>query len=100
MIFDWDPSKADSNQVKHGRTFGLAGRVFSDPKLIVYDVSREQDGEERQKAVGMVEGKLYWVVHTMRGEVCWIISARRTIPKEDKAYGFRPRSEQPPAADA
>jgi uncharacterized DUF497 family protein len=56
MIFDWDPSKADSNQVKHGRTFGLAGRVFSDPKLIVYDVSREQDGEERQKAVGMVEG--------------------------------------------
>lgn len=68
-------------------TFGFALGVFSDPRHVVYDVSRPEDGEERLKAVGVVEDKRYCVVHTMRGGLCWIISARRTNPKEDRAYG-------------
>lgn len=87
MLFDWAPWKAGSNQLKHRLTFEFGTRVFEDPLHIVYDVSRPQDGEERRKAVGLIEGKLYCVVHTMRGGVCWIISARRTNPGEDKAYG-------------
>ncbi len=87
MPFDWAPWKADSNELKHQVTFGFAVRVFADRKHMTYDVSRPEDGEERRKAVGLVEGKLYCLVYTMRGDVCWIISARRTNSEEDKAYG-------------
>jgi uncharacterized DUF497 family protein len=87
MLFDWDAVKASANEHKHHISFSFASRVFKDRKYITYDVSRPGDGEERWKAVGMVETKLYCVVFTMRGETCWIISARRTNTGEDRAYG-------------
>jgi uncharacterized protein len=84
--FDWTLSKADSNERKHGLDFRFGIRVFKDRRHIIYDVSRSKDGEERFKAVGMVDGKLYCVVFTMRDDVCRIISARRTNAGEDRAY--------------
>jgi hypothetical protein len=53
------------------------------------DVSRERDGEQRLKAIGAVGGALFTVVFTPRGDVCRMISARRSNKSEEKAYGHR-----------
>jgi uncharacterized protein len=86
MVFDWDVNKAEANERKHRLSFSYVSRVFQDPGHVHFDASRPEDGEIRRKAVGVIGGKRYCVVYTMRDEVCWIISARRTNPKEDRLY--------------
>ena len=85
--FDWDPTKARSNLDKHGMPFDYATRVFLDPSLVELDTSRPTDRERRMKAIGAVEGRVFSVVYTMRGNTCRIISARRCNAKEERAYG-------------
>ena len=62
--FDWDDTKAARN-------------------------ARERDGEDRQKIIGRLAGRLFVVVFVMRGTTCRLISARRTNSKEDRTYGDR-----------
>jgi len=88
--FDWDATKAASNQIKHGIDFEFGIRVFLDSQYVEIDVSRERDGEQRMKAVGRIAGSLFTVVFTVRSDVCRIISARRSNKSEEKAYGDRP----------
>ena len=87
LAFEWDDAKAESNEAKHKVPFEFATRVFLDDGRIDLDASRVQDGEDRRKAIGRIDGLLYVVVYTMRGDVCRIISARRANAKEAKAYG-------------
>ena len=87
--FEWDEAKAAGNVVKHRVAFPFATRVFLDPHRVELDTSRDEDGEPRLKVIGMIDGKLYVVVGTMRGAVCRIISARRTNAAENRAYGDR-----------
>jgi uncharacterized DUF497 family protein len=62
--------------------------------MVGFDVSREGDAEVRQKAVGLIEGRLFVVVFTDRGGVCRIISARRANTMELRAYApVHPQSE-------
>ena len=85
--FEWDDDKARSNLEKHKVPFDYAARVFLDPDVVFVDVTRVADGETRCKAIGVVEGRLYVVVHTSRGGMRRIISARRTNLIEERAYG-------------
>jgi uncharacterized DUF497 family protein len=85
--FEWDEAKANGNLAKHGVSFEYATRVFLDPDMLEIDVSRAEDKELRRKAIGVVEGRLYVVVFTDRGEVRRLISARRTNAMEQRAYG-------------
>lgn len=88
LEFEWDDDKAAANARRPGRPpFDYATRVFLDPGVVEFDASRQEDGEVRRKAVGMIEGRLYVVVFTDRGPVRRIISARRCNRKEVKAYG-------------
>ena len=41
----------------------------------------------RRKVVGMIEGRLFTVVYTVRDDVTRIISARRCNAKEGRLYG-------------
>jgi uncharacterized DUF497 family protein len=92
--FDWDDRKAKSNLAKHAVPFDYATRVFLDPRRVTFDASRERDLETRRKTVGVIEGKVFVVVHTDRDAVCRIISARRAHAMEQRAYGpVQPRSE-------
>jgi uncharacterized DUF497 family protein len=86
MLFDWAPWKAGSNERKHGLPFQFGVRVFEDSLHVDIDASRDEDGEHRRKAIGAIGGKLYSVVYTIRDPVSWIISVRRTNPKEDRLY--------------
>lgn len=92
--FNWDDNKAKSNLAKHGVRFEYATGVFLDPRFVAFDASRAGDKEIRRKAVGVIEGKLFVVVHTERAGVCRIISARRANAMEQRAYGqIHPGSE-------
>jgi uncharacterized DUF497 family protein len=87
---EWDEAKNLSNQRKHGLTFESAAQVFRDPlQVLIHD--RVQDGEERWKTFGLVDGTLLVVVaHTLREEhmetAVRIISARRATRTERRFY--------------
>ncbi len=85
MDFEWDDAKAAANTSKHRVDFETAARVFIDPF-----VQEREDGSEpvehRLNAIGMVDGRLLFVVFTMRGDVYRIISARGAKPYEKRQY--------------
>jgi uncharacterized DUF497 family protein len=84
--FEWDDTKAAANLLKHGIRFELAASVFLDEAVVHLDVSRAIDAEARRKAIGIVEGRLFTVVYTLRGGVIRVISLRRANTKERRAY--------------
>ncbi|MES1953268.1 BrnT family toxin [Salinisphaera hydrothermalis] len=90
MRFEWDETKNDANRRKHGLSFETACRVFEDP-LILSQLERVVDGEQRWQTIGEVAGvALVLVAHTVREgqdeEVIRIISARRATRHERKQY--------------
>jgi uncharacterized DUF497 family protein len=89
ISFEWDDAKAEANWLKHRVTFDFAMEIFGDEQVVILGTSRERDGEDREKAVGFVDGKLYTAVFHRRGRVIRIISARRANAPEERAYGNR-----------
>ena len=92
--FEWDEAKNLTNRRKHGVRFELAALVFLDP-LFVSLKDRIEDGEQRWRTFGKVEGwTLLVVVHTAREvdeqgeafEVMRIISARQASRRERQLY--------------
>jgi uncharacterized protein len=87
MEFEWDESKAESNEVKHGVSFGEAQTVFADPLALTgYDPDHSDD-EDRYLTMGTsLDGRLLVVSHTDRDDRLRIISARMANRKERKDY--------------
>jgi uncharacterized DUF497 family protein len=88
--FEWDESKARSNERKHGVRFDDAMLVFADPFALV-EQDRIEGGELRWQTLGLVGGvALLLVAHTVRGdaqdEIIRIISARKASRKERQRY--------------
>ena len=90
MEFEWDPAKDQANRFKHGLRLALGQRVFDDPDHIISTSVRPVDGEDRNKAAGLIEGKLYTAVHVWRGEVIRLISVRRSNAREQRDYHSDP----------
>ena len=68
MRFEWDPTKNEINQAKHGIDFETAQLVFDDPHCISF-VEWVSNGEERWHAIGSIENIIVIVVvHTYREE--------------------------------
>ncbi len=95
--FDWDASKARSNQRKHDVSFQLATTVFRDPlALTIYD-DEHSENEERWVTLGRAgNGRTLVVVHTsvqtLPTEIrVRIISARRADRDEIRDYEETPR---------
>jgi uncharacterized DUF497 family protein len=86
MNVDYDPGKDHANRVKHGVPLVFGMRVFEDADHLVLASSRPIDGEDRFKAIGMVDGRLYTVVHVWRGETIRLISVRRSNAGEQGSY--------------
>ena len=84
MEFEWDDTKAASNQVKHGIDFDDAIRIFAGPTLEWRDRRRDYR-EERVIAVGIANAPVT-LVYTWRGDAMRIISARRSNHHEREAY--------------
>ena len=90
MKFEWDPAKDEANRFKHGLRLAFGQTVFDDPDHIISTSYREIDGEDRNKAVGRINGKLYTAVHVWRGETIRLISVRRSNAGEQRDYHSDP----------
>lgn len=86
MQFEFDPAKDEANRFKHGLRLEFGKRVFEDPYHRLLPSFREHDGEERYKAVGLIDGKLYVAVHILRGAAIRLISVRRSNASEQRDY--------------
>ncbi len=87
FTFEWDEEKAVENLTKHRVSFSEASTVFADPlsRTILDPLHSEE--EERLVILGQsgLQHTLV-VVHTYRGEVIRIISARPATARERRDY--------------
>ena len=93
MEFEFDPAKDEANRFKHGLPLGFGAKVFAADTHVVVATVRACDEEERFKAIGFVDGKLFSVVHMWRGDAIRLISVRRSNASERRdydRYGSRP----------
>jgi uncharacterized protein len=86
LQFEWDRPKAAQNIAKHGLPFDYASRVFLDPHRLDNEDTRHDYREERRLTVGSIEGRVYAVAYTMRGEIIRLISARKANHRERRKY--------------
>lgn len=86
MQFEWDKSKNQLNQKKHGISFDEAKEIFFG--TVFTSVSEKIDyGEIREISIGKIQSVLIVaVVHTDRNGKVRIISARKATPKERRKY--------------
>lgn len=86
MIVDFDPAKDEANRSKHGVPLAFGVRVFEDAAHIVLPSLRPIDGEDRYKAMGLVDDRLWTAIHVWRGGTIRIISVRRSNEGEQRDY--------------
>ncbi len=84
--FECDPAKDAANREKHGVSLGFGKKIFDDLYVQILPTIREDDNEERFKAVGLVEGQLWTAVHVYRDDAIRLISVRRSNSGEQRAY--------------
>ncbi len=100
--FDWHPPKRERNLSERqidfqDLNFQDAQYVFDGPTIIWRS---DRKGETRYMAFGFLDDMEVVVVFTVRGDVCWIISARRASRDERKKYHNRlPRRAAPQGKD-
>jgi uncharacterized protein len=87
MEIEFDPAKRMSNLRKHGLDFMDASRLFDGLYLEMED-DREDYGEERWVAIGMIFGAVAVCVWSPRNEdkVRRIISLRKADDDETRDY--------------
>ncbi len=86
MGYEWDAAKNVANQIKHGISFEEARLIFEGDVLTGVD-NRRDYGEIRYTSIGAIERVIVIVViHTLRGDVTRIISARLANRKERQKY--------------
>ena len=93
LIFEWDDTKDETNQTKHGVAFEEAQTIFFDEKAIQFDDPDHSIDEERFLLLGFSQSlKVLVVCHFYRSDdsIIRIISARRATKKEQKTYFRRP----------
>ena len=91
--FGWNPKKRESNLRDHKIDFEDVREIFDG-----YTFIRRSDrhGEIRYQVFGYVEGREVAVACTLRGDHCWLISARRARRDERQKY-YRGLAGQSPA---
>lgn len=86
MLVDFDPAKDEANRAKHGVPLAFGVRVFEDERHLVLPSFRPVDGEDRYKAVGIIDGRLWTAVYVERGAAIRLISVRRSNGGEQGNY--------------
>jgi len=84
MRFEWDDAKEEANIAKHDIDFDTAIDLF-DGRAVIETQSAYPE-EERWQRTGIVGERFMTVIWTRRGDVIWIISARRARRNEKRDY--------------
>ena len=96
MEFEWDPTKAASNERKHDVTFEEAATAFADALAAIFPDPDHSEDEVREILVGYSErGRLLIVSFTERSPNLRIISARIANPAERRNHEEKPMREMP-----
>jgi uncharacterized DUF497 family protein len=86
MKFEWDEGKNQTNLIKHGFDFTDAYRIFNLPMVVELD-ERENYGEDRFVAIGLLDGRVVVIVYTEPdAQTIRIISLRKALSYERKYY--------------
>lgn len=88
MEFNWDPTKNEKTRQERGFGFDYAVRMFAGPTVEAIDRRRDH-GEERIRAIGEVDGRVYVLIYTDRLKVRWIISAWKASGKDLRRWQNR-----------
>jgi uncharacterized DUF497 family protein len=82
-MFEWDDEKRERTLKKHGIDFVDAAEIFVGRHLLL---AGRSETEQRQIAVGYVNGVAIAVVFKIRDDAIRIITARRARKNEREAY--------------
>mgnify|MGYP003644010457 CR=1 FL=1 len=91
MDFEYDPGKDAIDRAKHHLPLSFGQRIFDDPFVEILPSFRPIDGEDRYKAIGRVDGKLFTAIYVERGAATRLISVRRSNGREQRDYDRNPR---------
>jgi hypothetical protein len=86
MGITFDHVKNARNIAERGLSFSMVSGLDWSQAVILEDRRRDY-GERRFRAFGAIDGRLYAVVFTPRGDDLHIISFRKANPREVKNYG-------------
>jgi len=90
MEIEFNPGKDTANKAKHGVSLAFGLVIFDDSDVLIIPTIRDVDGEDRYKAVGIVDGRLWTAIHIYRGDVVRFLSVRRSNVSEQRAYDSDP----------
>jgi len=85
MDITYDVAKNDRNVADRGLSFDLVRRFDWNSALVAEDI-RNDYGESRFQALGLIDGRLHMVVFTVREESLRIISLRKANAREVAQY--------------
>lgn len=84
--FEWDEDKSDACYIERGFDFAYVLRAFMDADRLIHKDTRWDYGEDRYQLLGAIEGRIFFVVYTIRGTVIRVISARKANLREVNDY--------------
>lgn len=87
MRIVFDPAKDEANRAKHGVSLARAADLEI---LSVIPDDRQDYGEPRTRAFGVIDGEAYCLVFTVRDGLVRAISLRRAHLKEYRRYVREP----------
>jgi len=83
MDFEFDRRKSEANKRKHGISLEEAAEIWQEAYL---EVAAKTVDEPRMMAIGMIRGKPYACIYTIRKESVRLISCRRAREQEVRLY--------------
>lgn len=90
MEIEFDTDKDAANMAKHGVSLAYGAKVFDDGDVLIVPTIRDEDREDRYKAIGLIDGKLWTAILVYRGSVVRFLSVRRSNPSEQRSYHSDP----------
>ena len=84
-MFTWDEKKRKLNLAKHGIDFRDAEAIF-DGRLIMVEDTREDYGEPRYVALGLLKDIVVSLVYAERDDQVRIISIRKALKHEARFF--------------
>ena len=87
-MWHWDEDKRQATLLLRGLDFVMVRDFDLSSARIDPDLRRDY-GEERFKATGMIDGRLFIVIFTSRGERLRLISLRKANEREKRAWKNR-----------
>jgi uncharacterized DUF497 family protein len=85
--FEWDDEKARTNSTTHGVAFEEARSAFADPHGVEFYDEEHSEEEGRYARIGFSrQGRLLFVIFTIRDQSTRIISARVAERDEEIRY--------------